>query len=121
VLSFNSILLFSEKPKKLVEFYKKVFETDPAWTGGEYSGFEVGEGMIIIGPHDKVHGKSSNPERFIINLEAKNVDKEFKRIKDLGATVIQEPYTPGEDETMTLATFADIDGNYFQINSPMKN
>jgi len=49
------------------------------------------------------------------------VQGEFKRIKDLGATVIQEPYQPGGGEQAQefwMATFADADGNYFQIASP---
>ncbi len=45
---------------------------------------------------------------------------EFERIKGLGAEVSHEPYQPaGEDMEMWLATFADPDGNLFQIASPM--
>ena len=46
---------------------------------------------------------------------------EFERIKGLGATVEHEPYQPGGDAAgeMWLATFADPDGNFFQIATPM--
>jgi predicted enzyme related to lactoylglutathione lyase len=45
---------------------------------------------------------------------------EFARIKALGATVIQEPYDHVDEETgFTVGTFADPDGNYFQIASPL--
>src|SRR5438067_655658 len=118
MLKFSSLLLFSETPDKLAEFYKKVLDQDPDWEDGGYSGFTLGEGMLIIGPHDKVHGKNKTPERMIFNLETPDVKEEFIRIKELGAKVIQEPYHPGEAEEMLLTTFADPDGNYFQLASP---
>ena len=31
MLNFSSILVFSEHPEKLNEFYKKVFQKDPDW------------------------------------------------------------------------------------------
>lgn len=120
MLNFNSLLIFSENPGKLVEFYTKVFGEKPGWTGGDFSGFKVGDGIITIGPHDKVHGKSSNPERMMFNLETDDVKGEFDRIKGVGATVVKDPYQPSEAEDMWLATFADPDGNYFQLNTPME-
>lgn len=120
MLNFNSVLLFSEEPKKLVEFYKKVLGEDPGWTGGEFSGFKIGEGYLTIGPHDKVKGKNSNPERVMFNFETEDVAEEFKRIKDLGAEVIANPYNPDESADMLIATLADPDGNYFQLVTPMR-
>ena len=120
MLKFNSILLFSENPKELSEFYQKVFNVDPEWKEGGYTGWILGTGMFMVGPHDKVHGKSKNPERMIVNFETDDVEGEFKRIKKLGGKVIAEPYHPGEAEEMSLATFADPDGNYFQLATPMK-
>ncbi len=120
MLNLNSLLLFSEDPAKLTAFYKKVFEKDPEWSEGGYSGFLVGSCMLIIGPHDKVHGKSTNPERIIINFETKDVKAEFERIKGLGTIVVAKPYHPGEVPEMWLATFADPDGNYFQLATPME-
>lgn len=120
MLNLNSILIFSEKPSTLLTFYKKVFQTEPAWSGNEFHGFMAGKGMLIIGPHDKVHGKNKNPERLMFNLETTDVQKEFARLKKAGATEIAAPYHPGEEPTIELATLADPDGNYFQLNTPMK-
>jgi predicted enzyme related to lactoylglutathione lyase len=121
-MNFDSLLIFSENPKKLVDFYKKVFEGKPAWTGGDFVGYKVGKGYVMIGPHDKVHGKAKEPERLIYNLEVKDVKKEFARVKKLGAKVVAEPYHPDEDKDskFMLCTFADPDGNFFQLASPMK-
>lgn len=120
MLNLDSILVFSENPKPLVEFYKKLFGGEPAWTGGDFTGFKVGASYLMIGPHDKVKGKNTNPERIMINFSTADVKAEFERIKGLGAKVVAEPYQPGEEPNMWLATFEDPDGNYFQIGSEMK-
>lgn len=118
MLDFDSILVFSENPKKLADFYKKVFQKDPDWSEGGYYGFMVGKGYITFGPHDKVRGKNANPERTMFNFETKDVKGEFKRIKKLGAVAIADPYNPAEVQEMMIATFADPDNNYFQLVTP---
>ncbi|HUD44759.1 MAG TPA: VOC family protein [Patescibacteria group bacterium] len=120
MLNFNSILLSSENPKDLVEFYKKVLEKDPEWDMGGYSAFQAGDALLIIGPHDKIHGKSTQPERIIINFVTEDIEKDFDRIKGLGAKEIAAPYQMGENADMQIATLSDPDGNYFQLTTPME-
>lgn len=120
MLNLGSFLLFSENPQKLVEFYAKVFQKEPDWSGGDFKGFSVGKGEMVIGPHDKVHGKNADPARFIFNIETDNFQSEVVRVKSLGATVISEPYQPAEEAGMWIATFADSDGNYFQVTTPFE-
>lgn len=119
MLKVNGVILFSEDPKKLVEFYKKVFGGDPGWEGGDFNGFGSEPNWLIIGPHDKVKGKNSSPERMMFNLETKDVKGEFARLKGAGAKVVKAPYAPGEEPDMLVATLEDPDGNYFQLVSPM--
>lgn len=120
MLTFNSILIFSEDPQKLADFYKQVFIEKPIWEEGGYTGFQVGTGMIMIGPHDQVKGKNMTPARIMINFETEDVEGEFARIEAIGAKAIAKPYNPSESEGMLLATLEDPDGNYFQLASPMK-
>ena len=121
MLNLNSILVFSENPKKLSDFYKEVLQKEPEWNEMGYSGFMVGSSVITLGPHDKVKGKNSNPERMMINFETMDVRGEFERIKKLGAEVVAEPYAPDEDPKGMIATFSDPDGNYFQLATPWEN
>lgn len=120
-MNFNSILIGSENPKILAEFYNKVLgkttmdDSDNGWYG-----WTIGQGFISVGPHSEVKGKNQSPGRILINFETKDVKGEFDRIKGLGAEVVAEPYHPGEVQEMMLATFADPDGNYFQLASPWK-
>jgi predicted enzyme related to lactoylglutathione lyase len=119
MLNLNTIMLGSENAKQLITFYKSVLEKDPDMQDGDWAGFQVGSCFLAIGPHDKVKGTSTNPERVFFNFETNDVQQEFLRIKALGATVIKEPYSPDPDKAeVFIATFADPDGNYFQLASP---
>ncbi len=120
MLSLNSLLLSSEAPKKLAGFYRQVLASDLKWQEGDYPGFEAGPCALIIGPHSQVHGQNKNPERIMFNLETTDVKGDFKRLKGLGVKVVAEPYTVENDRDFWIATLADPDGNYFQLNSPMK-
>ncbi|MBI1862836.1 VOC family protein [Candidatus Microgenomates bacterium] len=117
-MKMSSILIGSENPKALAEFYGKVFDAKPGFEDGGYIGYDTHGTFFMIGPHDKVKGKATNPERMLIGFDAEDVKAEFERIKKTGATVIAEPYDAGDK--MQIATFADPDGNYFQIATPWK-
>lgn len=118
MLNLNSVMISSEDPEPLVAFYTKVFG-EPGWTGGGFTGWKAGNGHVMVGPHSEVKGPNEMPGRFIFFLETEDVQAEFDRLKELGATVQQEPYRPGEAPDGWLATLADPDGNYFQLASPM--
>jgi predicted enzyme related to lactoylglutathione lyase len=120
MLKLNSVLIGSSDPQKLADFYAQVFATKPGWEGNGFTGFDAGGTYLMVGPHDKVHSANPNPERILINFEAADFEAEFKRISSIaGIKVIQEPYHPGAEQQMLLATFADPDGNYFQLATPM--
>lgn len=117
-MKFYGVMIGSEDPQRLAEFYTKVLGK-PAWQDGDWSGWgKMGE--LVIGSHSEVKGKSTNPQRIIMVYVADDVQKEFERIAGLGAEVIAEPYQPEGMKEMWLATFADPDGNYFQLSSPWK-
>jgi predicted enzyme related to lactoylglutathione lyase len=118
-MNLNSILIGSEDPKRLAEYYTKLFG-EPTWDMGGYVGWQLGQGGVTVGPHDQVHGRNGEPGRLIWNIETPDVQGDFDRLEGAGATVVREPYTLGEgDEVGTLCTFSDPDGNYFQLVSPM--
>jgi predicted enzyme related to lactoylglutathione lyase len=119
MLNLNSIMLGSQDSKALAAFYEKVLGKKPDMVDGEWYGFATKSCFLSMGNHDKVTGTSANPERIIMNFETKDVKGEFERIKAAGATVIKEPYSMGEgDNAAWIATFADPEGNYFQLMTP---
>jgi predicted enzyme related to lactoylglutathione lyase len=117
-MNFNNILIGSENPQRLVDYYNKLFG-EPAWNEGGYTGWLIGSGAVTVGPHDEVTGKNPQPGRIIWNIESPDVKGDFERFKAAGATVVREPYSMGEEDAEYIATFSDPDDNYFQLTSPM--
>ena len=76
-------------------------------------------GFVSIGPHSEVHGRNAHPGRLLWNIETADVKGDFERFKAAGAIVIAEPYGFENDPNSWIATFADLDDNYFQLMSPM--
>ena len=116
-MNLNGILIGSEDPQRLADYYTALFGT-PGWTEGGYIGWQLGTGSVTVGPHDKVHGKSAHPGRVIWNIESPDVQGDFERFKAAGATVVREPYEMGEGYLGWIATFSDPDDNYFQLTTP---
>jgi len=120
-MNLNSILIGSEDPQRLADYYTRLFG-EPTWSDGGYIGWMIGSGALTIGPHDQVTGKNAHPGRIIWNIESADVKGDFDRFKAAGATVVRDPYNPGgpADEAGLIATLADPDDNYFQLMSPMQ-
>jgi predicted enzyme related to lactoylglutathione lyase len=117
-MNLNSIMIGSEDPQRLTDYYARLFGK-PAWDEGDFKGWQIGTGSISVGPHDQVKGKNAYPGRVMWNIETSNVKGEFERLKAAGGTVVQEPYQPEGAPEMLVATFSDPDDNYFQLMSPM--
>ena len=120
-MKLSNVMIGSENPKTLGEFYTKVFG-NPGWQHDDWYGFDIGGSYLLIGPHSEVHGKNDSPGRIMMAIATEDVRAEFARLKDLGVEVIAEPYQPDKDRdaNVWLTTFADPDGNYFQLMIPMK-
>lgn len=119
-LNLNNVMLGSENSKRLADFYTTVLgEPNPDW-GDEangWFGWQAGDGSLVIGPHSDVKGTNPQPARIMLNFSTSDVRGEFDRIKGVaGAEVVAEPYEPGSG--MVMCTFADPDGNYFQLATP---
>ena len=117
-MKFTGVLIGSEDPERLKAFYSKLFGK-PAWEDERYFGWRFGDATVMFGPHDQVKGKNREPGRVIWNLETTDVKGEFGRLTAAGAIVVKEPYDPGENSGMLIATLSDPDNNYFQLATPM--
>ncbi len=117
-MNLNSVLIGSEDPGRLAEYYTKLFG-EPGWNDGGYTGWQLGQGGVTVGPHDQVTGRNPQPGRIIWNIETADVRGEFERLAAAGAGIVREPYRPDEDQDLWIATLSDPDDNYFQLVSPM--
>ncbi len=118
-MDFNNILIGSEDPGRLVEYYTRLLGK-PEMSDGGYTGWMIGSGFIAVGPHSEVKGKNVQPGRLIWNITSSDVDGDFARFKAAGAIVIAEPYSFEGQADTRIATLADPDDNYFQLMSPFE-
>jgi hypothetical protein len=79
-MKLRGIMLGSDNPKALGEFYTKIFG-EPGWQQGEWYGFMIGESNLMIGRHSEVKGKNQTPGRSIINFDSDDVKADFEKIK----------------------------------------
>ena len=117
-MNFNSILIGSEDPQRLVQYYTRLFG-EPGMSDGGYSGWQIGSGFLTARPHYQVKEPTAHPGRIIWSIEAPDVTAEFERSAAAGAVVVREPYTMHGAPDFWIATLADPDDNYFQLMSPM--
>ncbi len=113
-MDFNSILIGSEDPARLAEYYTKVLG-EPAYAGNGYTAWKIGSGFVTIGPHSEVKGKNAAPGRIIWNIETDDVKGDFEKFTAAGATVVTAPYEFEDAPGSQIATFSDPDDNYFQL------
>lgn len=105
--------------EKMSAFYEKVFDRKPDMADDSYHGWKIGSCFLSVGKHSKMEGKNKQGARVMFNFETKEVKEEFKRMKDIdGIEIIAEPYQIEGWEGGWIATLADPDGNYFQLNTP---
>ena len=121
-MKFAGVMLGSDQPKVLGEFYTKILGK-PDWEQGDWYAFWKDGSGIVIGSHSEVKGQNDCPARMMISLNSKDVKKDFKRLVELGAKEVAKPYQPDMDESGDgwLATVADPDGNYIQISTPWED
>ncbi|MBI2034674.1 MAG: VOC family protein [Candidatus Levybacteria bacterium] len=119
ILGLEAVLLFSQNSQKLADFYKDkvgLKQTMEMEIGEGEKGFSFdmkGSANLYIMHHSKVNGKNNQPERIMFNLEVDDIEKEVKRLKDAGVKLIADIYHV--EEYGMIATFEDVDGNYFQF------
>jgi len=116
-MKMNSVMIGSQDAAKLIDCYKKLFGT-PVMEQDSFAGWQLGEGWVVVGPHDGVRGTNPQPGRLMYMLECEDVKADFERLRGAGAQVVKEPYQPEGGQGL-IATLSDPDGNYFQLMSPM--
>ena len=118
MLNLNSVMIGTKQLKALATFYEKVIgkPADMADSENGFFGWQVGSAYLSVLEHSEMGGSATNPGRVMFNFETTQVKEEFERIKAIGGVVIRAPYEMGGG---WIATLADLDGNYFQLVTPM--
>ena len=118
-MNFNSILIGSEDPSAHGRLlHEAVRQARRSRTAATPSGWSA----AVRSPSARTArctARTRSPGRLIWNIESDDVQGDFERFKAAGAIVIREPYGFEEMPDSLIATFADPDGNYFQLQTPM--
>lgn len=119
IKALEAVLLSSENAKALAQFYrekvgiKQVGEMEIGDKGEKAYEFSLKGAGLYIMDHSDIKGKSAQGARVMFNLEVDDVEKEFERVKKEGVKIVQEVYHV--EGYGLIATFEDVDGNYFQF------
>jgi predicted enzyme related to lactoylglutathione lyase len=119
IRGIDCISLYSHNAKALADFYKTkvgltvAFEAVMGESDNLYQ-MKIKKGCdLYIADHSKIKGKNNQPERYIINFEVDDIEKEVARLKKNKVKVIADTYHI--EDYGFVATFEDNDGNYFQF------
>ncbi len=107
----NSIVIGSEQPDVLKNWYRATFEVTEDADGA----FRFGEARVFVFPHTEVRGKASEPARILINFSVDDARDLEQRLQDKGVRFVRPV---SEEPFGLLGTIADPDGNYLQILQP---
>ncbi|MEN9407819.1 MAG: hypothetical protein RLZZ455_1035 [Candidatus Parcubacteria bacterium] len=119
MLNLSSVMIGTSRIKEMAAFYEQVLGKKADMEESGWYGWMAGSTFFSVGAHSEVEGSAKEPQRMMFNLETKEVKEEFERIKKIdGAVVVKEPY---EMAGGMIATFADPDGNYFQLMTPWES
>ncbi len=121
IKGIESLTIFSEDARALADFYKDkvglkmTLEAEVGEEGEGLFGFEFGEGKtgLYMMNHSKLKDKNREPTRIIFNFEVDDIEKDVKKLDEMEVKKIQDIYHM--QDYGYIATFEDIDGNYFQL------
>jgi len=115
-VKIGGVLIHSEDPKALRDWYAKAFRATPDEQGeiGE-DGFAIQAGddqYFLFFSHDQISGSAKEPARVIVNIQVDDAGAVASQLDSLGARWIR-PFEDGGPGR--IGTVADPDGNYVQL------
>ncbi len=112
---FAGASIWSEDLNNLLPFYRdvlglKVVMESPGFV---LLGADSAEAPALgLGTHSEVRGRNSDPSRHMVGFASDDILADWKRLKQAGVEFIEDPTG---DESMTIATLKDPEGNYVQL------
>jgi catechol 2,3-dioxygenase-like lactoylglutathione lyase family enzyme len=119
-VTFRGICLLTTDVPKLVDFYAQVLQL-PAEGDAVHSAFAIEEhtGIAIWNPGEQPRpDQALDNRKFVVMLEAADVDAEYLRLKQLGIAFKQPPTT--QPWGSRSVAFDDPDGNQINIYTVVK-
>jgi predicted enzyme related to lactoylglutathione lyase len=109
------ILVWTEAARfdAMARFYRDTLGLEPRTSQADFINFDWHGVRLSVSVHDRVHGRSADPLRIMINLAVDDIQAVYARLTRAGVAFSRPP--EGEDWGGVVATFADPDGNTLQL------
>ena len=111
------VMIFTSDVSRLASFYRDTL----GFTVDEDRGKSVmfttpqpGGTQLAIESHSEVKGRSTEPDRIMINLRVDDCRALYTELQAKGVDFVAEPYSD-PDGTYVVATLHDPDGNTLQL------
>lgn len=102
----------SENPERLIAFYRDTVGL-PAQEGMGPGAFNLNGALLVLDGHSDVKGQTTEARRYLFSFMVDDLAAEHDRLEAAGVQSIRKmgrEYWGG-----VISTFADPDGNYFQV------
>lgn len=118
IKEFAGASIWSEDLNNLVPFYRDVlgipvFMESPGFVLLGGSSFE--QPMLGIGTHSDVRGHNRDRARTMVGFATDDIMGDWQRLKAAGVEFVEDP---NGDDTLTIATLIDPEGNLVQLFQP---
>jgi len=116
IKEFRGATIWSEDHNKLLPFYRDVLGLQVAMETPSFAAVGAdspGAPRLGLGTHSEVHGRSTDPLRYMVGFASDDIRADWKRLKEAGVEFIEDPTDYGSD--MTIATLKDPEGNLVQL------
>jgi catechol 2,3-dioxygenase-like lactoylglutathione lyase family enzyme len=98
---------------KSQEFYARLFQKQPYVKNDGFVGFDVAGGMFAAFAASGLDRKLTRGDNAVPYLRVKDIDAEFKRVKELNARLLDQAVV--REGPISLFRFADPDGNVIEF------
>lgn len=107
------VIIWTDRLEVMTEFYRDTLGFPVHSVRPYFVAFQLGAMRFSIGTHEHVSGKSTEPERVMINLGTKDIQGLYADLKAKGVEFVRPPEQ--EHWGGWVATLHDPDGNTLQL------
>lgn len=114
--SLAGVIFWTEQLDVMAQFYRDILRLPVHSLHPDFVAFELGGVRLSVGLHSRVHGRSRDPHRVMVNLGVDDIHALYAALRDRGVEFTRPPER--EHWGGWIATFRDPDGNLLQLLQP---
>ena len=107
------VTIWTDDLGRMFHFYHDVLRLPLHSRHEDWLAFQLGDVRFNVGLHDRVHGVSQDPYRFMPHLGVDDIHLAYRRLKAEGVEFVRPPEQ--EHWGGWVATLKDPDGNILQL------